>query len=385
MLPDKLDRLCLPSSEVARLRDLVRHRDRLTEATSARKTRIHAMIGQIQPTLMEALGTTKFLNAYRAFLRTYVDPRQGIRLGKNRLHRFLDRRHGRCFDPERTEKIFRAARSGAQLLDVQLEQGGSSSIPIRSNSRSAWSSISWRLRRPRSTNSRSVSRTCITNFDPGAVLQTLPGVGPIIAAGVLGETGTIDRFPNVGSYRGYVSLIPRYKATGKSHNPRQRIRKAGPRILKKYFYLAAENARKCDLELAAFYTGLRHKGRVHDQAVCAVANKLAGRAYEADEPGPGRSLRLPRPSRPAHRERRSPVQGPERVPGPHRHPAHGSRSARRLTDDSIKQGETHEPGICEAARIGRLKLGIPHASPYLEDPRRTCARTTPRQLRGSQR
>ena len=116
-------------------------------------------------------------------------------------------------------------------------------------------------------------------LDPGAVLQTLPGVGPIIAAGVLGETGTIDRFPNVGSYRGYVSLIPRYKATGKSHNPRQRIRKAGPRILKKYFYLAAENARRCDLELAAFYTGLRRKGRVHDQAVCAVANKLAGRAY----------------------------------------------------------------------------------------------------------
>ena len=82
------------------------------------------MIGQIQPTLMEALGTTKFLNAYRAFLRTYVDPRQVIRLGKNRLHRFLDRRHRRCFDPERTEKIFGAARSGTQLLDVQLEQGG---------------------------------------------------------------------------------------------------------------------------------------------------------------------------------------------------------------------------------------------------------------------
>ncbi len=33
------------------------------------------------------------------------------------------------------------------------------------------------------------------------------------------------------------------------------------------------------MELAAFYTSLRLKGRVHDQAVCAVANKLAGRAY----------------------------------------------------------------------------------------------------------
>ena len=32
-----------------------------------------------------------------------------------------------------------------------------------------------------------------------------------------------------------------------------------------------------------------------------------------------------------------------------------------------------------------LLLGIPHASPYLEDPRRTCARRTPRQLWASQR
>ena len=33
-------------------------------------------------------------------------------------------------------------------------------------------------------------------LDSRAVLQTLPGVGPIIAAGVLGETGTIDRLPS---------------------------------------------------------------------------------------------------------------------------------------------------------------------------------------------
>ena len=49
---------------------------------------------------------------------------------------------------------------------------------------------------------------------------------------------------------------------------------------------------------------------------CQQARRTCLRACEADEPGPGRSLRLPRPSRPAHRERRSPAQGPERVPGP---------------------------------------------------------------------
>lgn len=277
--PDKLNRLSLPSSEVARLRDLVRHRDRLTEATSARKTRIQALIGQIQPTLMEAMGSEKFLNAYRAFLRTYVDPRKVIRLGKNRLHRFLDGRYRGCFNPERTEKIFRAARSGAQLLEVQLEQGGAFFDPDQVQLEVCMELDLMEAEEAQVHQLEERIADVYHELDPGAVLQTLPGVGPIISAGVLGETGGIGRFPNVGSYRGFVSLIPRFKATGKSHNPRQRIRKAGPRILKKYFYLAAENARKCDLELAAFYTSLRLKGRVHDQAVCAVANKLAGRAY----------------------------------------------------------------------------------------------------------
>lgn len=279
MAQDKLDRLELPTPKLARLRDLVRHRDRLAQDISARKTRIQAAVGQIQPTLMEGLGEDKFLNAYRAFLRKYVDPRKILRLGKKRLHGFLDRRHRGSFDPARTEKIFRAARSGAQLLELQQEAGRSSFEPEQIQLEIC---MELDLLEAEEGQIRELERRIVSLYDeldPAKALHTVPGFGPIISAGVLGETGTIERFPNLGSYRGYVSLIPRFKATGQSHNPRQKLRKAGPRLLKKYFYLAADNARKCDLELAALYTRLRRRGRVHDQAVCAVANKLAGRAY----------------------------------------------------------------------------------------------------------
>jgi transposase len=277
--PDRLDRLRVPPSSTVRLRDLVRHRDRLVEMTSARKKRIQAAVDQIQPTLMEALGDDRFLRAYRAFLRRYVDPGAVVRLGQQRLHRFLESRHRGPFDLQRTEGIFCAAVSGARLLEVQQRGRGTFFDPTQIQLEVCLELDLLEAEEGQIHQLEARIAALCQELDPQGLLQTMPGFGPIIAAGVLGETGSVDRFPNVSSYRGYVSLIPRYKATGQSHNPRQKLRKAGPRILKKYLFLAAENARKCDLELAAFYSRLRHKGRVHDQAVCAVANKLAGRAY----------------------------------------------------------------------------------------------------------
>lgn len=279
MAPDRLDRLQVPPSSTVRLRDLVRHRDRLTQMTSTRKKRIHAMMEQIQPTLMEALGDEKFLNAYRAFLRRYVDPRAVVRLGKQRLHRFLETRYHGFFDPKRTEKIFRSAVSGTRLLKAQSDGRGTFFDLNQIQLEVCMELDLLEAEEVQIEQLEELIATLCEELDPQGMLQSIPGFGLIVTAGVLGETGSVDRFPNVGSFRGYVSLIPRYKATGQSHNPRQKLRKAGPRLLKKYLFLAADNARRCDLELAAFYNRLREKGRVHDQAVCAVANKLAGRAY----------------------------------------------------------------------------------------------------------
>lgn len=276
--PEQLNRLRLPPTEVARLRDLVRHRDRLAGSVGARKQRIQTLVGQVQPTLMEGLGEDKFLAAYRAFLRKYVDPRRVVRLGKKRLHGFLDRRHRREFDPERTERIFAAAVSGAELVEAQAN----GKVPFDPEQVQLEVSMELDLLEAEEAQIKDLEGRMdglYEELDPEGVMRTLPGFGPIVSAGVLGETGALARFATVGDYRGYVSFVPRFKATGQSHNPRQKIRKSGPRLLKKYFYLAADSARQCDLELAALYDRLRRKGRHHDQAVCAVANHLAGRAY----------------------------------------------------------------------------------------------------------
>lgn len=278
-IPDQLDPLQRSPPTRTTLRDLVRQRDRLAVEGGNRKRRIQSLIGQVQPTLIESLGQDKFLAAYRAFLRKYVDPRRVVRLGKKRLHAFLDRRYRGRFAADRTETIFEAARSAAQLLELQEQEGTAFFDPKQVQLEVTMELDLLETEEAQIKRLETQIATRYKEIDPERVLQTLPGFGPIISASVLGETGAVERFPNVDKFRGYVSLIPRHRATGQSRNERQKLRKAGPRLLKKYLYLAAETARKCDLELAAFYDRCRRKGHVHEQAVCAVANKLAGRAY----------------------------------------------------------------------------------------------------------
>ena len=55
--------------------------------------------------------------------------------------------------------------------------------------------------------------------------------------------------------------------------------KAGPSLLKQALYLAAQNARREDPQIAALYDRLLRKGKHHNVILGAVAAHLAVRVY----------------------------------------------------------------------------------------------------------
>ena len=57
------------------------------------------------------------------------------------------------------------------------------------------------------------------------------------------------------------------------------ITKAGQRLLKKYFYLAADVARQWDAEFAAYYARRYARGDHHNHIMIALARKMALRVY----------------------------------------------------------------------------------------------------------
>ncbi len=72
--------------------------------------------------------------------------------------------------------------------------------------------------------------------------------------------------------------MPASAQSGGSEAKGQHITQAGPDLVKKYAFLDAESARQWDPQLAAlYYTQMVHRGKHHNQAVCACATHLLDR------------------------------------------------------------------------------------------------------------
>ncbi len=108
-------------------------------------------------------------------------------------------------------------------------------------------------------------------------LQTLPGVGKILALTIMLETGPISRFKTVGDYVSYCRKVPsqwmsngKWKRSGNTKN--------GNRYLSWAFAEASDYARRLHPEPRAYYQRKRQKTNAV-VAHSALAHKLARAAY----------------------------------------------------------------------------------------------------------
>jgi transposase len=113
--------------------------------------------------------------------------------------------------------------------------------------------------------------------EPFVGLQTIPGVGKILALTIMLETGSIKRFSNVGNYTSYCRKVP---TSWTSNNKRKGKgnKKNGNKYLSWAFSEAAEMARRVDQHAKAFYNRKQTKKNVM-VAYSALAHKLTRAAY----------------------------------------------------------------------------------------------------------
>jgi transposase len=114
------------------------------------------------------------------------------------------------------------------------------------------------------------------------LLQTIPGVGKLLASIILYETGDVNRFPTAKQYCSYSRVVP---GIAQSSNTVRRGKgsKQGNPYLKFAFMQAASLAVRFDGPIRRFR--LRHMGRRRSKArklisVSIVAHKLAVAAYQ---------------------------------------------------------------------------------------------------------
>jgi transposase len=114
----------------------------------------------------------------------------------------------------------------------------------------------------------------LAGLPEAAVLQTLPGVGPRVAAAVLAELPR-GVWGNAKAAAAAAGVHPRREQSGR--RDRSRLSKRGHAGLRRHLSMAATVALMRDPELAAFRDRLVGRGRHPASAKCAVMHKLLRR------------------------------------------------------------------------------------------------------------
>ena len=103
---------------------------------------------------------------------------------------------------------------------------------------------------------------------------TIPGIGPVLGAVILGEIGDIHRFSDGSKIVAYAGIDASVNQSGTFLGNQMHMSKRGSPYLRRALYLAATVAAFHDPELSAYYQKLRARGKHHKVAIGAVARKL---------------------------------------------------------------------------------------------------------------
>lgn len=110
-------------------------------------------------------------------------------------------------------------------------------------------------------------------------IMSIPGIGVVCAATILGEIGDVTRFERPASLVAYAGLDPSVFESGEFVGTKNHLSKRGSRYLRWALWIAADRARMFDPVFGDYYAKKRAEGKCHKVAISAVARKLCNTIF----------------------------------------------------------------------------------------------------------
>lgn len=128
---------------------------------------------------------------------------------------------------------------------------------------------------------RQSMREHLESAHPGMLrrLQTLPGVGPQIAASLIAHSDGLRRFTTAKQLVCYLGACPSQYTSGTSVRGRGTISRIGTSTVRTQLYMGAMAAIRADNEFATLYKRLVERGKPSKVALMAVINKMIRVAF----------------------------------------------------------------------------------------------------------
>jgi transposase len=261
------------------LRRAVAHRASLVARRTAGLQRLEALLELLGPGWAAALGSEPG-KAALVVLEHYADPHALRRLGRARLIRLLVRASRGMWREEKADELLAAAAETLQLWPPDAIDFAELGEDIAAEARL----IAGLTGEIQALEDRIAGH--YQAADPAGIVASVPGVGPTLAAAILGRLGDAKRFTDLAAVRNYTGLVPKVDQSGVS-DKRPGLTKAGDHLLRQALFLAADHARKIDPTLANRYRRLRAAGKHHNSALCTLAAVLVTRiaaCWRTDQP-----------------------------------------------------------------------------------------------------
>ena len=106
------------------------------------------------------------------------------------------------------------------------------------------------------------------------LLRSIPGIGGIVACGILSELGDLRRFNNLKHLSGYVGLAPGVYQSG-ANSKTMGITPRAHRLIRSYFIEASWQAIRTDPVMQSYYR--KHYGKNVKSIIVKIARKLLSR------------------------------------------------------------------------------------------------------------
>lgn len=269
----------LPSEITLKLQTLSRMRFEFVTQVGRLKHRVIGVLDRVFPEYSECFSDV-FIRSSRELLMRYTDPSELAEVDLTELASFLKEHSRGRLGTERAEKI-RALASGTfginiamdtftleiRLLLKQIEFISEQITVIEEAINQVMDDL-------KSQNEQiSLPAGC------RHVLETVPGIGTVLAAAIIGEVGDIKRFPNASALVAYAGLDATVKASGQFEGTRNRMSKRGSPVLRNSLWLAAVSARRHIPEMKAYFETKVAQGKHVNVATGAVARKLVHVIY----------------------------------------------------------------------------------------------------------
>lgn len=254
-----------------RLRRATRLHQTLTKRRSQCLARLDALLEILGPSWLEVFGADLSNKTPLRFLAAgYACPHTVKRLGRARVARFLYRYSRGRWGEEQAEALLAAAVETLILWADDLEFGElADDIAIEAR-------LALHLGEELEDLDERIA-IFLAEADPTGIVTSVPGIGRVLGAQILGRLGDPNRFRTLAGVRSFSGLVPSLDASGTSGRhggPTKR----GDASLREAMFMAADHARRCDPSLAARYHRLMvEAGKHHTSALCHVAAVLLTR------------------------------------------------------------------------------------------------------------